>query len=660
MRITFQLLLLALALSFVCGDKNDDDKGQKTKLSDEAVHVAYDDGLEPDEADEETSAHTRGLDATLVRSLVGITKGDAKSKDDLPFSVIKTAGLLGQDSIDALQALASKFERDLNSRRKKKVGTLRASKDLPSTTQNDKEGKVSSPAKHDAEVKGKSTPSPVVDIPAVVRDAFKKESFVSKNARSTEITLTDKAVDLKNPSLQKTEKSEKLEKLAPVTFVSSGETIQIGSNTFPAERVTIIGDIDANGYKDYVVGSPKEKSNCGAVRVYLMKTNNKIKAERHVIPGKWGFFHKSLTKGDMFGSSVLPIGDVNRDGVDDIAIGAPGDKESGTAKGAVYILLMKKDGSVKHTQKISATSDLSLGRQLQPDEGFGANLTRIADINGDEVPEVSVGSIDGSSTLLFLSKEGTAHASIKFHGQTSITDLISAVRPSRSSGTKVGGKGLNFSARAVSDTCYFTDTHCQCETTGKSTAKCLDVVETLKDSRMKCEERDCKPSFKCSCGGESLCTRASVQKNVYKADESAGGNLFYCSMKKIQNEDVKLMPGASVPEAAASGSSNVGVWSDTKCACSPKASLGKGPGVCAEFEHKTGNQSFCNVRQCAESTDMQCDIVGKSICSRAFESKEKYASDGESDGSHGEADGFHKCHLAKEQVEVAKCIEKCP
>lgn len=653
MRITFQLLLLTLVLTFVRGDKSSVDKMQHTKLSDEAVHVAYDDGLEPDEADEETSAHTRGLDATLVRSLVGITKGDTNAKDDLPFSAIKTAGLLGQDSIDALQALASRFERDLNSRRKKKAGALGASKDRPSTARNDK-------SKHDAVVKGKSTPSPAADIPTAVRDASNKEAHVAKNAPSTEKTLTDTLVDVKNLSLQKTEKAEKVEKDAPVTTVSSGETVQIGSNTFPAERVTVIGDIDANGYKDYVVGSPKENSNCGAVRVYLMKTNNKIKAERHVIPGKWGFFHKSLTKGDMFGSSVLPIGDVNRDGVDDIAIGAPGDKESGTAKGAVYILLMKKDGSVQHTQKLSATSDLSLGRQLQPNEGFGANLTRIADINGDEVPEVSVGSIDGSSTLLFLSKEGTAHASIKFHGQSSITDLVSAVRPSRSSGTKVGGKGLNFSARAASDTCFFTDTHCQCETTGKASAKCLDVVETLKDGRMKCEERDCKPSFKCSCGGESLCTRASVQKDVYKAYAGAGGNFFYCNTKKIQNEDVKLMPGAPVPEAAAAGSSNVGVWSDTKCACSPKASLGKGPGVCAEFEHKTGDQSFCNVRQCAESMDMQCDIGGKSICSRAFESKEKFVSDSESDGSKGEAGGFHKCHLSNEQVEVAKCIEKCP
>lgn len=431
--------------------------------------------------------------------------------------------------------------------------------------------------------------------------------------------------------------------------------VLIGKQDFSPEKVTSIGDIDGNGFDDFIVASPKENSNCGAVRLYLMNKNDQVKLERHVVPGKWGFFHRPLSEGDMFGSSVLPIGDVNKDGVDDVAIGAPGDKESGTAKGAVYILLMKHDGSVRHTKKLSAASDLSLGSQLKPGEGFGANLTRISDINGDEIPEVSVGSLDGSSTLVFLSEEGDAHASVKFHGKSSVQDLLAVVQHSNVVDGIAVKKYLNFVARAPSDTCYFTDTHCQCETTGKSTARCLNAVETLKDGRTKCEERDCRPSFKCSCGGDRLCTRSSVKKEIFKAHESAGGKLFYCSNAQVQNEEVKVIPGASVSDFESSSErQDIGVWSDTMCACSPASSLGKGPGTCVDFDHNiAGGKALCNVRQCEESNEMLCDITGKSVCSREYVSKEKYTDD-------GEAGGFHTCHLEKEEVEVTKCEEKCP
>ena len=38
-----------------------------------------------------------------------------------------------------------------------------------------------------------------------------------------------------------------------------------------------------------------------------------------------------------------------------MAVGAHGDGDGGTFTGAVYILLMNSDGTVKSTQKISAT-----------------------------------------------------------------------------------------------------------------------------------------------------------------------------------------------------------------------------------------------------------------------------------------------------------------
>jgi len=48
----------------------------------------------------------------------------------------------------------------------------------------------------------------------------------------------------------------------------------------------------------------------------------------------------SLANSDYFGASVVNIGDLNGDGVNDLAVGAVGDDAGGMGRGAVHILYM--------------------------------------------------------------------------------------------------------------------------------------------------------------------------------------------------------------------------------------------------------------------------------------------------------------------------------
>ena len=48
----------------------------------------------------------------------------------------------------------------------------------------------------------------------------------------------------------------------------------------------------------------------------------------------------SLSNADYFGESVATIGELDGDGVNDLAVGAYGDSEGGTSRGAVHILYM--------------------------------------------------------------------------------------------------------------------------------------------------------------------------------------------------------------------------------------------------------------------------------------------------------------------------------
>src|SRR5690349_9271649 len=54
-----------------------------------------------------------------------------------------------------------------------------------------------------------------------------------------------------------------------------------------------------------------------------------------------------LGSGDEFSFSMGSIGDLNGDGVPDLAVGAPFDDTGGSDRGAVWILFLNANGTVK-------------------------------------------------------------------------------------------------------------------------------------------------------------------------------------------------------------------------------------------------------------------------------------------------------------------------
>ena len=112
-----------------------------------------------------------------------------------------------------------------------------------------------------------------------------------------------------------------------------------------------VGDINKDGYADFVIGSPYNWTD-GKGRVYLFWGGDTISWERCTT-----FTSDSL--GDQFGSSVANIGDINGDGYDDLAIGAP-------QSGKVYIYY---GGKTLHTTPDSILTadhlDVHFGRKIE-------------------------------------------------------------------------------------------------------------------------------------------------------------------------------------------------------------------------------------------------------------------------------------------------------
>ena len=166
-----------------------------------------------------------------------------------------------------------------------------------------------------------------------------------------------------------------------------------------------LSDFDGDGITDIAVGANGDSENGfsqGAVYILFLNSDGTVKAYEKINSNQ-NNFQSQLNDSDMFGTSVTNIGDINNDGITDIAVGAPGDDDTkeiiktiidqneGTSRGAVYILLLNSDGTVKDSQKISSTEG-NFKQNLKSSDLFGFSLSDIPDFDGDGITELAVGA----------------------------------------------------------------------------------------------------------------------------------------------------------------------------------------------------------------------------------------------------------------------------
>jgi hypothetical protein len=201
----------------------------------------------------------------------------------------------------------------------------------------------------------------------------------------------------------------------------------LDSGDFFGEGLAGIGDLDGDGVADLAVGAPGDDDvrgrgiNQGAVWILFLTHDGLVDAYRKISIDEGGFAG-DLHTGDFFGASVASIGDLDGDGIVDLAVGAPYDDDGdGDDLGAVWILFLNADGTVKDEYKISKQDDHLLVKLDQGDL-FGWHVEGIGDVDGDGVPDIAAtapGDDDGSGEdrgavyILFLNGNGSVKAARK-------------------------------------------------------------------------------------------------------------------------------------------------------------------------------------------------------------------------------------------------------
>lgn len=193
--------------------------------------------------------------------------------------------------------------------------------------------------------------------------------------------------------------------------------------------VASLGDLDGDGVTDILVGASAERfpSFTGAAYIVFLNADGSAKRTTRIDRDS-GNGLESIASQSYFGSSVAAVGDLDNDGVTEIAIGAPvehtdenGDT-TGRWRGAVHLIYLNADGTVKNAVKIDDSTPN--GPVLSDFTRFGASVAGIGDLNGDGIGDLAVGTNEtsgdrrGGVHILFLNADGSVQGTTRIDEST--------------------------------------------------------------------------------------------------------------------------------------------------------------------------------------------------------------------------------------------------
>lgn len=151
--------------------------------------------------------------------------------------------------------------------------------------------------------------------------------------------------------------------------------------------IAYLGDLDGTGPSTAAiavgaVGDADGGADRGAVYVLFLNSSGSVLSYQKISSTQGGFTG-TLDDADEFGGSLAGLGDIDgcAGSAYALAVGAIGDDDGGTDRGAVWVLFLNSSGSVLSHQKISSTQG-NFVATIDNGDDFGTTLAALGDLNG--------------------------------------------------------------------------------------------------------------------------------------------------------------------------------------------------------------------------------------------------------------------------------------
>jgi hypothetical protein len=215
-------------------------------------------------------------------------------------------------------------------------------------------------------------------------------------------------------------------------LVSSNQGFKVfgaSTNDNSGSAVSGAGDINGDGYGDYLIGAPNSDPGgiSGAGTTYILFGNhtnlNNIYLSQDLTTNNQGFSVYGSSSFQYSGSSVSKAGDFNADGFGDVLIGAASANDAGDLTGNVYLIFGKRNNSnidLSVTDLAASNYGFTVYGAVSSDR-LGEAVSKAGDINGDGYDDIIIGAYSAKYGSIDGFKPGIAY--IIFGKETGFSNI---------------------------------------------------------------------------------------------------------------------------------------------------------------------------------------------------------------------------------------------